>query len=111
MSAAERRGTVRWKNGRGAAAVQCRIRPGHEARVLDVSPEGVLLQTQRRLLTVLAIGIAMILTLPVNRYIAEQVPERRGIKDDLTEAALQGVVRAAAFFVASLVVRQIAGSR
>ena len=68
-------------------------------------------QTQRRLLTVLAIGIAMILTRPVNRYIAEQIPERRGIKDDLTEAALQGVVRAAAFFVASLVVRQIAGSR
>ena len=68
-------------------------------------------QTQRRLLTVLAIGIAMILTRPVNRYISEQIPERRGIKDDLTEAALQGVVRAAAFFVASLVVRQIAGSR
>jgi hypothetical protein len=68
-------------------------------------------QTQRRLLTVLAIGIAMVLTRPVNRYIAEQIPERRGIKDDLTEAALQGVVRATAFFVASLVVRQIAGSR
>lgn len=68
-------------------------------------------QTQRRLLTVLAIGLAMILTRPLNRYIAEQIPERRGIKDDLTEAALQGVVRATAFFVASLVVRQIAGSR
>ena len=68
-------------------------------------------QTQRRLLTVLAIGIAMILTRPVNRYISEAIPERRGIKDDLTEAALQGVVRATAFFVASLVVRQIAGSR
>jgi len=68
-------------------------------------------ETQRRLLTVLAIGIAMVLTRPVNRYIAEQIPERRGIRDDLTEAALQGLVRAAAFFVASLVVRRIAGSR
>jgi hypothetical protein len=68
-------------------------------------------ETQRRLLTVLAIGIAMVLTRPVNRYIAEQIPERRGIRDDLAEAALQGLVRAAAFFVASLVVRQIAGSR
>ena len=68
-------------------------------------------QTQRRLLTVLAIGIAMVLTRPVNRYIDEAIPERRGIKDDLTEAALQGLVRAAAFFVASLVVRQIAGPR
>jgi hypothetical protein len=62
-------------------------------------------ETQRRLLTVL------VLTRPVNRYIAEQIPERRGIRDDLAEAALQGLVRAAAFFVASLVVRQIAGSR
>ena len=68
-------------------------------------------QTQRRLLTVLAIAIAMILTRPVNRYIAETIPERRGVKDDMTEAALQGIVRAAAFFVASLVVRRIAGSR
>jgi hypothetical protein len=68
-------------------------------------------ETQRRLLTVLAIGIAMVLTRPVNRYISEQIPERRGIRDDLAEAALQGLVRAAAFFVASLVVRQIAGTR
>jgi hypothetical protein len=85
-----------------------------EMRGLDNPSEGgnrMSDQTQRRLLTVLAIGIAMILTRPVNRYIAEQIPERRGIKDDLTEAALQGVVRAAAFFAASLVVRQIAGSR
>ena len=68
-------------------------------------------QTQRRILTLLAIGIAMILTRPVSRYISEEIPERRGIRDDLTEAALQGLVRAAAFFVASLVVRRIAGSR
>jgi len=66
-------------------------------------------QTQRRLLTVLAIAIAMVLTRPVNRFIAEQIPERRGMKDDLTEAALQGLVRAAAFFAASLLVRQLAG--
>ena len=68
-------------------------------------------QTQRRLLTLLAIGLAMILTRPMNRYISETIPERRGIKDDLTEAALQGIVRATAIFVASLVVRRLAGSR
>ena len=68
-------------------------------------------QTQRRLLTVLAIAIATVLTRPVNRFIDEQIPERRGVKDDLTEAALQGLVRAAAFFAASLVVRRLAGSR
>ena len=68
-------------------------------------------QTQRRLLTLLAIGIAMVLTRPVNNFIAEQIPERRGIRDDLTEAALQGLVRTAAFFAASLIVRQLAGRR
>ena len=68
-------------------------------------------QTQRRLLTVLAIAIAMVLTRPVSRYIEEEIPERRGIKDDLVEAALQGLVRAAAFFAASLLVRRLAGSR
>ena len=68
-------------------------------------------QTQRRLLTVLAIAIAMVLTRPVSRFIAEQIPERRGVKDDLTEAALQGVVRTIAFFTASLLVRRLAGSR
>ena len=68
-------------------------------------------ETQRRLLTVLAIGIAMVLSRPVDRYIDEHIPERRGIKDDLAEAALQGLVRAAAFFVASLIVRLIARPR
>jgi hypothetical protein len=68
-------------------------------------------KTQRRLLTLLAIAIAMGLTQPVNRFIAEQIPERRGIRDDLTEAALQGLVRATAFFAASLLVRRLAGSR
>ncbi len=68
-------------------------------------------QTQRRLLTVLAIAIAMVLTRPVNNFIAEQIPERRGVRDDLTEAALQGLVRATAVFVASLLVRRLAGPR
>ena len=68
-------------------------------------------ETQRRLLTVLAIVIAMVLSRPVDRYIDEHIPERRGIKDDLAEAALQGLVRAAAFFVASLIVRLIARPR
>ncbi len=68
-------------------------------------------QTQRRLLTLLAIAIAMVLTRPVNRFIDEAIPERRGVKDDLTEAALQGLVRATAFFAASLIVRRLAGPR
>ena len=68
-------------------------------------------QTQRRLLTLLAITMAMVLTRPINNFVAEQIPERRGVKDDLTEAALQGLVRMVAFFTASLLVRQLAGRR
>ena len=68
-------------------------------------------KTQRRLLTVLAIAIAMVLTRPVSRFIEEEIPERRGIRDDLTEAALQGLVRMTAFFTASLLVRRLAGPR
>src|SRR5215217_5727954 len=67
-------------------------------------------QTQRRLLTVLAIAIAMVLTRPVTRFIEQEIPERRGIRDDLTEAALQGLVRAAAFFAASILRRLRGGS-
>lgn len=65
-------------------------------------------QTQKRLVTLLAIVLAMGLTRPVDKFIDEQIPERRGVKDDLTEAALQGLVRMAAFFAASLVVRKLA---
>ena len=68
-------------------------------------------QAQRRLLTLVAIAIAMVLTRPVNNFIAEQIPERRGVRDDLTEAALQGLVRMTAFFAASLLVRQVARRR
>jgi hypothetical protein len=68
-------------------------------------------QTQRRLLSVLAIGLSLVLTRPINRFIEEQIPDRRGIGDDLTEAALQGLVRAVAIFTASAIVRQLAGSR
>jgi hypothetical protein len=68
-------------------------------------------QTQRRLLSVLALVTATVLTRPVNRYITEQIPERRGIRDDLQEALLKGLVRVAAYFVASLVVRRLAQTR
>jgi hypothetical protein len=68
-------------------------------------------QAQRRLLTILAIAIAMGLTRPLNNFIEEHIPERRGIGDDAVEAILQGLVRTAAILLASVVVRQIARSR
>jgi hypothetical protein len=68
-------------------------------------------QTQKRLLTVLSIVIGMILARPINNFIDEQIPERRGIGDDIKEAALQGLVRMAAIFAASVIVRRVASSR
>ena len=68
-------------------------------------------QMQRRLLSGVAIVLSLVLTRPINRFIAEMIPDRRGIGDDLTEAALQGLVRTASIFAASAIVRQLAGSR
>ena len=68
-------------------------------------------KAQQRLLTILSIVISMGLSQPLARFIGEKIPERRGIRDDLTEAVLQGLVRAAAFGLASVLVRQIAASR
>ena len=68
-------------------------------------------KTQKRVQTMLSIVIAMVLSRPVNRFIDEQIPERRGAKDDLLEAILQGMVRMTAFFAASLLVRKLAEMR
>jgi hypothetical protein len=68
-------------------------------------------KTQQRLLTLLSIGISIGLSQPLARFIGEKIPERRGIKDDLTEAVLQGLVRAVALVVASVIVRALAASR
>ncbi len=67
--------------------------------------------TQKRLMTLLSIGISIGLSQPLARFIGEQIPERRGIRDDVTEAVLKGLVRAVALTIASIVVRQIAASR
>ncbi len=66
---------------------------------------------QRRLLSGLAIAIAMGLSSPLSKFIDEQIPERRGLGDDVAEAILEGLARAAAIFLASVLVRQIANAR
>jgi hypothetical protein len=68
-------------------------------------------KTQKRLVTLLSIGISIGLSQPLVRFIGEKIPERRGIKDDLTEAVLQGLVRAVALVIASMIVRRLASSR
>lgn len=64
--------------------------------------------TQKQLVTVLGIVGSQILARPLTRFIEEQVPERRGVKDDLTEAVLKGLARVVAATLASILVRQLA---
>lgn len=67
--------------------------------------------TQRRLVTLLSILLSMVLSQPITNFISEEIPERRGIRDDLLEAFLNGLVRMASLFLASVIVRRLAGLR
>ena len=68
-------------------------------------------KAQRRLLSVLVIAIFLALDSPLKKLIGEQVPDRRGPRDDMTEAVLQGLARMVAVIVASALVRQLAERR
>lgn len=85
--------------------------PANPAKQATEERNGMQDKTQRRLLTLGATVVALLISQPITNYVAEQIPERRGIKDDLLEALLQGLVRAVSIFVASMVVRQIAYRR
>lgn len=65
-------------------------------------------KAQRRLLSLLVIVMFLALDRPMKKFIAEQVPERRGARDDVMEAVLQGLARTVAVIVASALVRQLA---
>lgn len=68
-------------------------------------------QAQKQLLSLLVIAIFVALDSPLKKLVAEQVPERRGPRDDVTEAVLQGLARMVAVIVASALVRQLAERR
>ncbi len=65
-------------------------------------------KAQRRLLSLLVIAVFLALDSPLKNLLAEQVPEKRGPRDDVTEAVLQGAARMVAVIVASAFVRQLA---
>ena len=67
--------------------------------------------TQKMLVTAIGIVGSQILARPLTRFIAEQVPERRGVRDDVLEAALKGLARTIALAIASVLVRKLALSR
>lgn len=102
--------------GSGYAITVAGIDKAREMRGIGdpaASPErsGMSDETQKRLMTVLAIGISLALSQPLTKFIGEQIPERRGIRDDVTEAVLKGLARTVALVVASVVVRRLAARR
>ena len=54
---------------------------------------------------------ALVISQPVTDYIAEHTTESQDTKDDLLEAAIQGLVWAGSIFGATLVVRWIVNRR
>ncbi len=62
--------------------------------------------TQQRMITLLAAGIAYVISHQVSeRYI--DIPEQRGIKDDVLEAVLKGATTATSTILASILVRRL----
>lgn len=62
--------------------------------------------TQQRIMTLLAAGIAYLISHQLtDRFI--DIPEQRGIKDDILEAVLKGATTAASTILASIIVRRL----
>lgn len=62
--------------------------------------------TRQRLITILAAGIAYLISQYVtNRFI--DIPDERGIKDDVLEAVLKGATTATSTILASVLVRRL----
>ena len=62
--------------------------------------------TQQRLVTILAAGIAYL----ISQYITDRlivIPDERGIKDDVLEAVLKGATTATSTILASVLVRRL----
>ena len=62
--------------------------------------------TRQRMITLLAAGIAYVISQQLtNRFI--DIPEQRGLKDDILEAVLKGATTATSTVLASLLVRRL----
>ena len=62
--------------------------------------------TQQRMITLLAAGIAYVISQQVTNRLID-IPEQRGIKDDILEAVLKGATTATSTVLASLLVRRL----
>jgi alcohol dehydrogenase YqhD (iron-dependent ADH family) len=62
--------------------------------------------TQQRVITVVAAGIAYLISHQLTeRYI--DIPEQRGVKDDILEAVLKAATTATSTILASILVRRL----
>ena len=67
-------------------------------------------ETQKRAITILSTGIAALLSRQLaDRFI--DVPEERGIKDDVKEALLKASFSLASTIIASILIRRVVSSR
>ena len=65
--------------------------------------------TQQRVITLVAASIAYVISHSLtNRFI--DIPEQRGIKDDVLEAVLKGATTATSTILASIIVRRLVRS-
>ena len=62
--------------------------------------------TQQRMITLLAAGIAYVISQQVTNRLID-IPEQRGIKDDILEAVLKGATTATSTVLASIFVRRL----
>jgi hypothetical protein len=62
--------------------------------------------TQQRMITLAAAGIAYVISHQVTERFID-IPDRRGIRDDVLEAVLKGATTAASTILASILVRRL----
>jgi hypothetical protein len=62
--------------------------------------------TQQRVITLVAAGIAYLISHQLTERFID-IPEERGIKDDVLEAVLKGATTATSTILASLIVRRV----
>ena len=62
--------------------------------------------TQQRMITLVAAGIAYLISHRVTERFID-IPDQRGVKDDVLEAVLKGATSAASTILASILVRRL----
>ncbi len=66
---------------------------------------------QRRLLSLLVVAMFIALEIPLKKLLTERVPGKRGPREDVADAVLQGAARVVAVILASAFVRGLVEQR